>query len=306
VPANQIVYLKDREATTGKIQSSFESFLAKAKPEDWVFVYYEGHGFKNEAGEVYLASYNAGIKNDPGWKVDSIPNTIEKYFKGSRAMLALDNCHSGAIVDAVKNRRSNISYAAFASTPANSSSTGNWTFTESLINSFRGEALSDLNKNGEVSLDELVKNAADDMLFAEEQVAQFALTGEFEKPTFITKARKANSPRLGERIEAFDGDDWYRAVITDVKNDSFKVHFYGYEFEEDQYVAAKHLRRAWPRQFKIGEAVEAESDGQWYKAHILEVKGGAHFVSYDDYEASEREWLPSAQIRKRKRFKVKD
>jgi hypothetical protein len=83
------------------------------------------------------------VKNVPGWKVESIPAAIDKHFKGSRAMLALDNCHSGAIVDACKNRRSRISYAAFASTPANSSSTGNWTFTESLINAFRGEALVD-------------------------------------------------------------------------------------------------------------------------------------------------------------------
>jgi hypothetical protein len=120
----------------------------------------------------------------------------------------------------------------------------------------------------------------------------------------LPKAKSGSSPRLGERIEAFDGDDWYRAIITEVKGELYKVHYYGYEFDEDQYVTAKEIRRAAPKQFKVGDAVEAEQDGKWYAAHILKVKGGAHLVSYDDYD--ETEWLPSSGIRKRKRADKND
>lgn len=301
VPEDQIVYLEDQEATTATIKQSFEDQLAQTRPGDWIFVYFEGHGFKNDDNDIYLASYNAGIKSDPGWEVKSIPETLERYFRGSHAIIALDDCNSGAIVDAVKNRRSRISYAALASTPSNSSSTGNWTFTESLIYAFRGDAFVDYDHDGVVTLGELKRNSYEDMSFAEEQLAQFALTGDFNNQTVITPAKIGNSPHLGERIEAYDGNDWYRAIITDYKNDTFKVHYYGYEYDEDEYLTADEIREAAPfKQFKIGDAVEAESDGKWYAAHVLNVKGGAHFVSYDDYDASENEWLPSDKIRKRK------
>lgn len=302
VPESQIYKLKDGNATTAKIQNVFENFLNHSAPDEWLIVYYSGHGYRDEDGRVYLASYNAGIKDDKGWAVDSIPDTIDRFFKGKRAVVALDNCNSGAIVDAVKDRKSKISYAALATTPASSSSTGNWTFTESLINAFRGNSYIDADKNGAISFGEMIKNSYDDMLFAEDQVAQFALTGDFTEQTILTKAKHTDKVRLGERIEAFDGTDWYRAVIIDSGNRTeFKVHFYGYDDEYDQYVNAKNIRKFVPTSYKIGEKVEAESDGEWYPAKILDVKGGAHLVAYDDYDDSANEWLASDYIRKRKR-----
>lgn len=305
VPESQIFKLKDTNATTAKIQNVFENFLNHSAPDEWLIVYYTGHGYRDyDDGRVYLASYNAGIKGDKGWAVDSIPDTIDKFFKGKRAIVALDNCNSGAIVDAVKDRKSRISYAALATTPASSSSTGNWTFTESLINAFRGNSYIDADKDGAISFGEMTANSYDDMLFAEEQLAQFALTGDFSERTVLTKAKKTDKPRLGERIEAFDGEDWYRGVIVDANaSERFRVHYYGYDDDEDQFVTAENIRKFVPKSYKIGEKIEAESGGEWYPAKIIDVKGGAHLVAYDDYDDSENEWLPSDYIRKRKRRK---
>jgi hypothetical protein len=301
VPEEQIYKLKDKTATTIKIQNVFENFLSRSQPDEWLFVYYSGHGYRDDDGQVYAASYDAGINGAKGWSVESIPETIDRFFKGKRAIVALDNCNSGAITDAVKNRRSKISYAALATTPASSSSTGNWTFTESLINAFRGESYIDSNKDGKISFGEMIKNSYDDMLFAEEQIAQSELTGDFSSQTVITAAMKSNNPRVGERIEAFDGFDWYRAIITATKNDLFRVHFYGYYDDQDEYVDATAIRPVTPKHFKIGDKVEAESSGEWYRAKVLDVKGGAHLVAYED--GAENEWLPSDFIRKRKRRK---
>lgn len=301
VPEEQIYKLKDKTATTAQIQNVFENFLFQSQPDEWLFVYYTGHGYKDEDGRVQLASYNAGVNGAGGWSVESIPETIERFFKGKRAIIALDNCNSGAITDAVKNRRSKISYAALATTPASSSSTGNWTFTESLINAFRGKSYIDTDKDGKISFGEMIKNSYEDMLFAEEQVAQSELTGDFNNQTVITAVGRASKPRLGERIEAFDGNDWYRAIITDSENNRFFVHYYGYGDDQDQYVNADEIRNFVPIHFKIGDKVEAEDDGEWYLAKILDVKGGAHFVAYED--GAPNEWLPSDFIRKRKRKK---
>lgn len=303
VPENQIVSLRDRVATMDNIQKSFETFLTKAPEDDSIFVYYSGHGYKTDSRETYLASYDAGIKTERSWSVTSIPKMIELYSKSRQAIIAIESCYSGTIVDEIKKRRSRVSYAVFASSPSNSTSTGNWTFTESLIYGFRGDSFVDKNKDGKITFSELGQNLYDDMLFADEQLSQSLLTGDFDEQSQITVAKKGNSARVGDRIEAFDGEDWYKAIITDARNGEFKIHYYGSEYE-DEYVSADRIRQPpKQKQFKVGEQVEVEVDNEWYPARVLKVVGGAHFVSFDGYDEESNEWVSSEQIRFRKQTK---
>jgi hypothetical protein len=307
VPENQIVSLRDRAATIDKIQKSFETFLSRVPADGSILVYYSGHGYRVDNRETYLASYDAGIKTERSWSVTAIPKMIELYSKSRQAIIIIESCHSGAVVDLIKSRnRSRASYAVFASAPSNASSTGNWTFTESLIYGFRGDPLADRNRDGKITFGEMAQNSYDDLLFADEQLSQSILTGDFSEQSQITTTKKANSPRLGERIEAFDGEDWYRAIITDARgNGEYKVHYYGYEYNEDQFVSADRIRPARKqKQYKIGEEVEAKVDNEWFPARVVEVVGGAHLVSFEDYEEEWNEWVPSDQVRLRKQVKV--
>ncbi len=299
VPANQIVYLQDQEATTARINSEFVKLLSRTQPGDTIFVYYEGHGYKTDAGKTYLASYDVDDDKNPGWAVSSVPDTIEKYFMGSNAIIALDNCYSGTMANVVRTGKRHVSYAVMASSSASQSSTGNWTFTEALISAFRGAPYVDNNKDGKVTFAELEKNAEADMLFGEEQVASFAFTGNFDPNTKIADAGPRSSPRVGERVEAYSVDDWYKGYVTDAKNGKFHIHYYGYEASDDEWVTAKDIRV--PKvisAYKIGERVEVEWKKKWYAAHILNVKGGSHYVSYDNYDTDENEWVSSKRIRK--------
>ena len=300
VPENQILYLQDKQATTAKIQTSFENFLSKAQPDDWVFVYYCGHGYKsNDNKEAFLAGYDASDKIM--WKVASVPDTIDKFFKGSNAVIMLDNCYSGAMAKAVKERQSNVSYAVFASSQYNSFSTGNWTFTESLIYAFRGDSFIDDDGNGKIDLGELSENSSDDMLFAEEQPTEFAFTGSFNNHTIIAENVPQAEPRVGERVEAFDQGDWYRAIITGVENNKFRVHYFGYEYDEDGLRTATQIRSFTPKSFAVGSRIEAEYEKEWFPARVLQVKGGAHLVHYDGYDAEYDEWISSDRIRRRRK-----
>lgn len=297
VPENQIVYLKDSMGTTAKIQAEFEKLLSKAQPGDWVFVYYCGHGYKNDEMETFLASYDVDDKIE-GWSVDSIPDTIEENFKGSKAIIALDNCYSGAMANAVKASKRRVSYAVLASSDANSMSTGNWTFTEAIISAFAGENFIDDDQNGIVTFAELAANAEEDMLFAEEQVSSYAFTGDFSPQTIIAKAESKLPARVGERIEVFSAKQWWRALIIDAADDGFKVHYYGYETDDDEWIMAKQIRQFKPKQFKIGEHVRVESDHKWYPARVLKVRGGSHYIKYDDYDEEWNEWVSSDRIKK--------
>lgn len=303
VPENQMFFLEDKEATTAKIKSSLQHFLTRAKPDDWIFFYYSGHGYKSDDNlQTFLAGYDASRRNV--LNVNEIPDTIDKYFKGANAVIMLDNCFSGAMAEAVKSRKSNVSYAVFASSHFNSFSTGNWTFTESLIYAFRGESFIDDDANGLIDFRELAENSADDMLFAEEQIAQFAFTGSLNNQIIIAQNVPKAAPRVGERIEAFDSSEWFRGIITGVENNRYKVHYFGYEYEEDNFRTANQIRQFKPKSYPVGAKIRAESDGKWYAAKVLDVKGGAHLVSYIGYGAEWNEWISSDRIRRLNTAKI--
>ncbi len=298
VPDDHIVSLKDTAATTAVVETRFAEFLKRAAPDDWVIVYFQGHGYKTDDDVPYLATYDVDDRI-LGWKFDAVPNTVERYFKGSNAIIALDNCYSGAMAVSVRKAKRRVAYAIFASSMASQESTGNWTFTESLISGFNGAAFEDNNHDGKITLAEMGENASQDMLFGEEQVATIAFTGGFDPQTEIANAAAPVSARVGERVEGYSENDWYRGFIADAKGGKFKVHYYGFEPSDDEWLTPRMIRT--PNvgsAYKIGERVEVEWKRKWYPAHILNVKGGAHFISYDDYDSDENEWVSTKRIRK--------
>lgn len=300
VPQNQIVYLKDSQATTARIKAEFVKTLAKTRAGDWIFVYFEGHGYKDDDdAETFLASYDASDYID-GWPVDSIPETIERNFKGSHAMIALDNCYSGAMDEAVKARKRRVSYAVMASSLASQTSTGNWTFTEALVSGFRGAPYVDDNGDGKVTFFEMGENAREDMLFGEEQVATISFTGQFDPQTVIADSPFKAPARVGERVEAYSVDDWYKGYIAEARGGKFRIHYFGYDESEDEWVTAKMIRQPKVAHYAVGQKVEVEWKNEWYPATIVRVKGGSHYVSYNGYGKEWDEWVSSKRIRRTK------
>jgi hypothetical protein len=298
VPDSQIVYLKDSQATTARIKSEFAKTLAKTRPGDWIFVYFEGHGYKDDDdAETFLASYDASDDIE-GWPVNSIPDAIEKNFQGSHAIIALDNCYSGAMAEAVKSSKRRVSYAVMASSLASQTSTGNWTFTEALVSGFRGAPYADDNNDGKITFFEMGANAQADMLFGEEQVATILFTGSFDPQTVLADAAGKTASRVGERVEAYSIDDWYKGYIADAKAGKFKVHYFGYEETDDEWVSAKMIRQPKVVHYAVGEKVEVEWKKEWYPATVVDVKGGVHYITYTGYGKEWDEWVSSKRIRR--------
>lgn len=267
VPSGQIVYLRDSEATAKRIQVSLASLLARAKKGDWLFLYYTGHGYKADEGDTtYLASYDAGDEDVPGWPVDSIPATIERFFKGGRAFIALDNCYSGALVQAITRRTNRVSYAALTSATANQSSTGEWTFTEALLAALRGRASEDTNSDGEITLEELASQVKEDMSFAENQRAVFTTTGDFSTQTILSEAEVKRDPRVGERVLVKSEGRWYKGRIINADRDGsrFLIHYYGWDDSYDEWVGARHIRQPGIKRRAAGRNLQVNLKGQRY------------------------------------------
>src|SRR5436190_1696038 len=105
----------------------------------------------------------------PGmWDVESIFTTIDEKFRGSRALLLADCCHSGALYDQAHPRRDGrIAYSVVTSSYSHNTSTGRWTFTDSVLAALRGEGTADQNADGVIDLAELARYCELEMAFGE-------------------------------------------------------------------------------------------------------------------------------------------
>lgn len=301
VPKSQIVYLKDRQATQQRIDSAFAEQLKKLGADDLLIVYYAGHGTKSDDGnDVFLASYDAGDDDVDGWSVNSIPGEI-KASKCSRVLWLIDCCYSGQAGLAITKQSQGPAYAAVTSSAASDSSTEHWTFTEALLDALRGVSYVDLNHDGAVTLSEFAVHVEADMNAAEEQRSMFAHTKGFDPEMVLASAKRLPNPRIGERARARDRKgDWYACRIIDARDEKLKVHFIGYEDDEDLWVAPEDLRRIKQVRYANGTKVEVLWKKKWYPATVLEAKDGVHLIHYTDYESKWDEWVPSRRIREPK------
>jgi hypothetical protein len=247
VAANHIVYLADKQATTSHAQAALDRMLAQSAPGDLLFFYFTGHGYQSDDGKkTFFATYDAS-DDRAGWNVDAIARTIAGKFRGDRVILAADCCYSGALVDRVKRLHGRQSFACFASSTSKDSSTANWTFTEMLLAGLQGRSFADLNGDHRVTLGEIARSVHDDMRFAEDQTSASILTGSFNAETFVATAHAKSDAAVGRRVGVKSDGDWYKARIIDAKNRQFRVHYFGYEVADDEWVGPDALRRTGQR-----------------------------------------------------------
>lgn len=302
VPAKQLLYLQDQQATLAQIEDALATHLAQAQKEALLFLYYCGHGYKLDSGETCFACYDAGDKKIDGWDVATIPAAIERYFPGQRALLAVDCCCSGGLTESVEAQADRIAYGCLTSSSANESSTGNWTFTEGLLDALRGEAYSDADDSQGITLAELANQIIADMAFAEEQRTSFITTGPFNPNMVLAPAQRKTDARIGERVEVYTENEWYKAriIAADAKTATYKVHYYGWETSDDEWVNPSQMRTATVTQYAIGETVEVKWQGDWYPATIQGVQGNLHLIHYVGYTITWDEWVGSRRLRRAK------
>lgn len=309
VPTSHIVYCKDKAATLRTIQTSFKSLLQKAAPGDTLFFCYQGHGYPSEdksKPDTLFATYDTDGEKVMGWSVKSIAATIDRYFKGQRAILSADCCYSGSLADSIKNKRGLIQYAALTSSSAREVSTGHWTFSQCLLDALNGEPFVDANADGAITLGELATHAHDDMAIAEEQHATFALAGGFPNGLVLASAKPQPRAPIGQRVKAKQDGVWYAARIVAAKSGQWLVSYIGYDEDAEWFDAADsneiRLITAQPAKsrFAVGAAVEVNWKGDWYDAKVLKTDNGVYFIHYIEDDSSWDEWVSSKRIRARR------
>jgi hypothetical protein len=303
VPEDQIVFLKNEQGTKKAIGKGLAELAAKAAEDDTLVFYYAGHGVRNyqvEERPVAIVPYDS----KPGEPKSDLPvervfKIIESNFKGTRVFLTVDSCHSGAFAEVAKTREdTEISYAALTSAHVSSQSTGNWTYTECLVDMLNGNALLDTDGDGKVTLKEASVYTEKEMAFGEEQLSSFAASDGFGADTVMASAGEKPKEGVGLHLEAKDEGKWYRAKVLDVREGEYYVHWIGFDDEWDRWVKVEETRayEAEPK-FEVATRVEVEWDGTWYEATIVKTHLGLHYVHYKGYPEADDEWVPRNRIR---------
>jgi hypothetical protein len=296
VPADQITWLCDQQATLREIRASLHELLVQTREGDLLVVYYAGHGTRNLQDDTFFVPYD-GISGERGtfWSAGELVDQVEAEFRGSRAWLMGDCCHSGGLAVEVTRRRTRVAYACLASANAHSVSTGNWTFTDCVLDGLRGAAWMDDDRNGSVELSELGNHVFAEMAFVEEQMAAFLTTAGFDPA--LTLARDQGAPLRGPvRVWAEENGRWYKAKVLAEGADACYVHYLGYSSRWDAWIGYTRIRPFAPQGLPAGTAVSVEWHGRWYAAHVRRSYMGLHLVRYDGYGEEWDEWVPPRRL----------
>jgi hypothetical protein len=310
VPAKNIATLLDKEATLANIRGALSRTVKLCPAGSTLIVYYAGHGW-NAGDDYFFANYDCEPStHGTSWSLTELAETLAKDFRGKRVLLLADCCYSGGLEIVVERlAKSGISACNLTSAGTANTSTANWTFTQSIIDGFRGEPLVDANGDGKITLDELaieVKNAMKHLEGQRNGFTSKGVDGDF-------MLAKASGPRptgsakfpVGCYVEtnARSRDRYGRVVRVD--GDQCVVQFYDYCVKRTARFSAAKLTVSTRETIKQTEALDVGVkpdcdvlwDQSWYPAKVMKKEKDRWYIHYVGYEKSWDEWVEKDRIR---------
>jgi len=307
-PTENITILLDSEATLSNIRKAIEDTLRKTTEESTLIVYYAGHGWKAD-NDFCFANYDVRLgpqNRKTVWSMNELAISVTDGFNGQQAIFWADCCYSGGMQVVVEKlaTRKVASFSLTSAATANTS-TGNWTFTQSILDGLAGEPLIDTNNDGEITLGELQTEVKNAMHHLEGQANGFYSDGTddsfviAETSGEVVTAAKARYP-IGSYVRATGR---YGRVVAVGGDDAsaYSVQFYNYTdkvvktYAEADLVAS--TRKPHRRVARVKPDCKVEWRGRWYDAKVLQAEKDQWLIHYVDDDDSWDEWVGKERIR---------
>lgn len=305
VPEDNILFLKDKQATRQGITKALAYLAGRTTPADTLIFYFQGHGGRQL---LYCYDYDKQAPDQTVLPMSQLYPLLEKSWKGGRLFLIGDCCCSGSLESVLRQfekDRPNARVATIASATATNLSTGNWTFTEGLIRILTGDPLVDSNRDGRITIAEAEQFLHKQMKYKEDQLASLKLSSSFEKD-FVLRATSGQAPpalagayQVGDLLEARDfKGKWYAAEIVEGKGQRYKVHFNGWESKWDEWVDDAQLRPIVKAKLSVGQPYEVVWQKRWYPATLTQsVEDYFYFAHFENEAGEDDEWITPERAR---------
>ena len=107
----------------------------------------------------------------------------------------------------------------------------------------------------------------------------------------LAQAPPKSNPEISKRVEVKSQGDWYKARIIDARAGRFRVHYFGWEDSDDEWVLRNQIRNSKILKYAWDATVKANWQDQWDSAEVLdEVDRGADRIHYVGYDGCWDEW----------------
>ncbi len=304
VPASQLSLLLDEQATTRGILDALARAVAATPKGGTLLFYYAGHGLKGKSGEGIFASYDiqTAQAESTGLSMANLTQALST-FQGGRVLLLADCCYSGALAQVARALRARgIEAASVTSAEAANVSTGNWTYTQALIDGFSGDALCDEDADGETSVAELVSEVRASMLYREGQrsgadvdprVSRLAIAKVAgAQPTGLAKgsAARRRFVQIGRQ-----GKQAVARVRAD-ESGQLVLRLFDYATITDLRLPPAEVTNIRFERYPVGAALKVFWGGKIWDAKVTKADDEFLFITYPGWPAYWDEWITSRRV----------
>jgi hypothetical protein len=284
------VYLKDAEATLDNMNKKMKEILGKTTANSTFIFYYAGHGARDGNGPVSFANYD--YKSGNGFAASSVSQLINASFKGKEVWLLADCCYSGTLMEEAKKISSTgKSVVTFTSSSSSNISTGNWTFSQTMIDCFNGLAVGDRNADGKITLGEVKSELFDAMKFREKQLSGTVFYNISESSQFNFTMQKSPAPKKVEYIYVQQNQKFEPARVISYSGTNVTGELYRYSDKVSVTVPVSKTKEIGFAEYAVGTKVQVEWEKKKYPAEIKETRNGFHYIHYTGFDDSWNEWV---------------